>query len=306
MGRPPKENLPLTAETPLNPDLDANRREHAGNMAAVLEQFGDGLPYDQERLIHETLFYMQQSAEAALQVGRRLVVLKEAIPHGEFISIVENRLGINHTTAKRLMQAAVKLSAIGKKSNGATSHHLLEHIASKSKLFELMTLDTDDLEALAEGGTVANLELDDVERMSVSELRAALREHKENYKAQGELVAQRDTRIADLQTDLRKAKRHVQETPLDEAVIELAHEVNRYAFAALASIRGDLNRGIAELLNYSNVEGKGSAAIAHGWLLEIERAVAGIRAELNIPASLDAEVLPEFARMMRDDTDGED
>ncbi len=35
-----------------------------------MARFGDGLPYERERIVHEARFYMAQSAEAMLEAGR--------------------------------------------------------------------------------------------------------------------------------------------------------------------------------------------------------------------------------------------
>lgn len=297
MARKPKEVTTPQSEAVLDvAALDAARNEQAQRLQVVMKEFGDDLPYDQERLIHETQFYMQQSAEAMLQAGRRLVVLKEASLHGEFMGIVEGRLGINVRAAQRMMQAAIKFSG-PRLGNASTSTRLISAAGNKSKLFELMALEDSDLQELEEGGTVANLSLDAVERASTSELRQMVRELQENYKAQGEVLSDKSAKVDKLQADLKKVKRRVAETPDDQVIVELAQEVNRYAFSATAAIRGDLNKGIADFMLHTEVEGKDCRAIAHGWLLELERAINEIRTDHNIPHSMDAVVLPEFARM---------
>ncbi len=297
MARKPQKAAALTPDVPLDESaLEIARQQQADRMQVVLAQFGDGLPYDQERLIHETQFYMQQSAEAMLQAGRRLVVLKEATPHGEFADVVEARLGLNIRAAQRMMQAAVKFSN-PKLANASTSTHLIQAAGSKSKLFELMTLEDSDLEALAEGGTVANLTLDEIERMGVSELRAALREEKENYLAQGEMVAKRDAKIAELQTEVRKAKRRVKEAAPDEVAAELQAEVSRLAFAAEAAVRGDLFNGTQALMAHFNHEGNGDARpLIAGFLIQIERAVNEIYAEFDIPRELVSTASPDLSQ----------
>ena len=45
---------------------------------------GDHQQYDCERIVQETRFYLSQSAEAMLEVGKRLVILKKHEGHGEF------------------------------------------------------------------------------------------------------------------------------------------------------------------------------------------------------------------------------
>ena len=60
----------------------------------IAERFGDGTPYERTRVVGETRFYMGQSAEAMLEVGKRLIQLKENEPYGDFTEIVTEQLGI--------------------------------------------------------------------------------------------------------------------------------------------------------------------------------------------------------------------
>lgn len=74
----------------------------------IMQQFGEGLPYERDRIVHETKFYMAQSAEAMLEAGKRLIILKECEPHGDFTQIITEQLGLAERTARLVMQAAVK------------------------------------------------------------------------------------------------------------------------------------------------------------------------------------------------------
>lgn len=102
---------------------------------------------------------MAQSAEAMLEAAKRLTILKECEPHGEFESIVRDALGIPERTAQRLMQASIKYMS-PQLSAKAPALALL----GKTKLFELMTEDDDVLSELADGGTIAGMTLDDIDR----------------------------------------------------------------------------------------------------------------------------------------------
>lgn len=77
-------------------------------------------------------------------------------------------------------------------------------LLGKAKLFELVAEDDDDLAELADGGTVAGLTLDDVDRMSVRELRQALREARETNAAQQRVLADKNEKIDSLSTRLRR------------------------------------------------------------------------------------------------------
>ena len=115
----------------------------------------------------EIRFYQRRTVEAILETGKRLLVLKEMTPHGEFSQRVE-MLGFSERTAQRFMQAAAKTA---KSANLAV---LSTQVKSASAFLELVTHDDDTLESIAE--------MDDIDRMSASELRAAVRQAQQDNK----------------------------------------------------------------------------------------------------------------------------
>lgn len=160
-------------------------------LSQVSAQYGDNLPYSYDRVLNECAFFMEQSAKAAIELGRRLILIKEMEGHGNFGKALE-ALGISGDTANRVMKTSLKLS------NSATSRNLIQAAKSQSKVFELMVLDNDDLHALDEGQTVAGITLDDVDRMSVRELRAALRANREDLKAKDAVLKGKEAKITEL------------------------------------------------------------------------------------------------------------
>ena len=170
--------------------------------AEIAAQFGDGLPYDRNRLVNEARFYMAQSAEAMLEAGKRLIQIKENEPHGEFERIVRESLGLPERTARRMIASSIKYLS-PKLQARAPALALL----GKTKLFELMTEDDEELAGLAEGGTVAGLTLDDIDRMTSRELKLALREAREQADAQSQLIASKDTKLNEMDAKLTKQKR---------------------------------------------------------------------------------------------------
>lgn len=184
--------------------------QQAAQLAPALveidQMFSDGLPYDQKRIINECRFYMAQSAEAMLEAGKRLILLKEHEAHGEFTHIVTEQLGLNERVARRMMQAAFKYNSPQLESKRTTLAAL-----GKAKLFELMAEDDEELAALAEGGSVAGLSLDDIDRMSTRELRVALRQERSEADDSREdlekVIAQKDKKLNEYALELEKLQR---------------------------------------------------------------------------------------------------
>lgn len=129
----------------------------------------------------EIRFYQRRSVEALLEAGKRLLVLRELCQFGtEFDQRVE-LLGFSRRTAYRFMQAASKTA---KSANLAA---LSMQVKNASAFLELVTHDDDVLDGLQE--------MDDVDRMSASELRKALREIKADQEQMGRMLTEKDAKI---------------------------------------------------------------------------------------------------------------
>ena len=234
----------LNAEVPLSDDLNISLNTMAQHRVEIMQQFGDGLPYERDRIVHEARFYMAQSAEAMLEAGKRLIILKENEPHGDFINIGESELSMSKRTAQVMMQASIKYLSPQLESKAQTFALL-----GKAKLFELMTEDDENLAELADGGTVAGLTLDDVDRMSVRELRQALREARETNAAQQRVLADKNEKIDSLSTRLEKKSR-IQPPEPDEEVKKLRAEVTALAVEAESAIAVRLSSAFETLCAY--------------------------------------------------------
>lgn len=204
MGRKPNAITPLVEPPVMNDDglqasssalttLSVQANVHEAAVRQLALRLGYMLPADctdPDLIQRDIAANMRRSVESCFEVGRGLAVLKQACEHGQFLPRLED-LGIDHSVAKRFMQAAFKFS------NGATSHHLTKAIGSQSKLFELLVLDDDQTEELEQTGQTGGLTLDDVASMSVKELRAALRKERDTRKAEKDKLDA--THKADLQ-----------------------------------------------------------------------------------------------------------
>jgi superoxide dismutase len=172
----------------------------AKRIAAIDEQWGDGLPYDFERVATCYEGLAPQAADLILRMGRCLVWMKEREPHGRFHEAIRDRFGIDPRTARRFMAAAVKFR--GMKTLAAAN-------LQRTHLLELATLDDDQLAELDAGGTIADLELDDMARMSHRELRAALRKAKTKAERDAEIhekqLKRKDDKLNELDRKLELA-----------------------------------------------------------------------------------------------------
>ncbi len=165
--------------------------------AEIVERFGDGLAYDRSRVVSEARFFMAQAAEGILQTGKRLILLKEHEPHGSWQDIVVNELHMSARTAQVAMQAAAKFLSPALASKAQT-YALL----GTSKLLDLVSEPDDDLAELAEGGTLAGHTIDDIQAMSVRELRTALSDARKAAAAKDKVIQNKSTKLDKLEEQL--------------------------------------------------------------------------------------------------------
>jgi hypothetical protein len=197
---------PLPAAEVVDDKFSLERAQAASQDATTLAlqqitiatDYGDGLPYQRERVVHEARFYLAQSAEAMLEAGKRLIQIKENEPHGEFVTILTESLGLSRSSAQRMMAASVKY--LSPQLQGKQSLLAL----GKSKLFDLMDESDEELEALVGGGTLAGHTLDEIESMSARELKAALRDRDQQIAAKDQVLADRNAKIDRLEQRLHR------------------------------------------------------------------------------------------------------
>lgn len=198
MPRKPNPTAAPAQEGTTTEILDAKGRAlavQATLSSAVSAAYGEGVAYERERAVGQVRVFMATSAEAMLEAGKALIQIKENEPHGEFLQIVEERLGLSRRMAQVMMQAAVRYMAPALQSK-AQAPALLG--LGKAKLLELLIEPDEGIQELADGGTLAGLTLDDMQTMSSRELREALREARRREAAKDRVIAKKDAKLNEL------------------------------------------------------------------------------------------------------------
>ncbi|WP_434148118.1 hypothetical protein ACR2R6_12860 [Methylocaldum gracile subsp. desertum] len=292
-----------TADVPGLPMAAEAANEMHARSVAIIERYGDGLPYERNRYVDKCRYHMMRSAEEALEVGRALIVMKEHELHGEFLGCVES-LGIEYTVATRMMKAAMKFS------NLATSQHLIEAAKTKSKLFELMLLDDEDLTELQAGGSVAGVTMDEISRATTSELRAMIRKIKADHAqqiadlkgdldAKAKLIAAKNEKIDELAT---KLERKQDEPPL-LTTIKYIDDLHHETMAIATRIQASLVARFTAVIEAHGDEGNAHARLLVAQSLgQIVSAARTVAAEFDV---LPAEDAPSIFREAAGDDDRE-
>lgn len=174
-------------------------------------------------------FYQQRTAEACVEMGKRLLILKEMCPHGEFQTRLEV-LGFQTRTAQKFMQAVLKIS-------NASTPTLLSKVGSQSKLLELVTLDDDQIEALSNGDSIGDITLDDIETMSVRELKKAIKDARSDTAAKDELLNNKNKKIDELDAKISLRRQPDQQYALDqEREVHITGELAQSVTSLLTAI----------------------------------------------------------------------
>lgn len=220
----PAEDMTTTADVEVIQQATDSQDALNKHLATIDATYGDGLPYDSQRVITETRFYMGASAEAMLEAGKRLILIKEHEQHGGFLSALD-KIGLEPRTAQKMMQAAAKFS------NAPTMAHL-----GKTKMLELMAEADDDIQELADGGTLAGKTLDEIDRMTVRELKSALRQSREesaqNKETNETLLKKKDEKINELDKSLHQ--REI--ASLDEKVEQLSADLEKGTIKSIGAL----------------------------------------------------------------------
>lgn len=235
----------VDADTPLSTTaVDTVNR----NQLAINQQFGLE-PFNQDRVEAEIALHLIQANHSFWEAGTRLIQLKENLQHGDFIRSLA-RIDIAESTARRLMTGALKYA------NQPTLADLTKRAGSKSKLLELAFLDDDDLQELNDGGTVAGLTLDDVERMTTRELKAALRklrvDAKQSVDIKEQIIATKDKKLNELDQEVLrlKANKATEPEPVFKPVgADELEAIQKLTLHINAEIGGGLRHKIDALFN---------------------------------------------------------
>lgn len=203
------------------------------------------------------------------ELGGYLLLLKEACGHGQFLPALE-RLNIGVEASRRYMQIAKRFA------NSSTSRNL--EALGMSKLVELLPLDDEQIEDLTGLGQTGELALDDVARMSVKELRAAVREVRAERDADRQLLDKKNARI----DKLEREKRLIARLPANETLAVLQKEATAIMNDALGCIRGNLRQALAAL-SVENGQTSAEGVFMAGLVGQLAAELARLREEFDLP-----------------------
>lgn len=206
-------------------------------------RFGIDRPYDREAFINLARDAVSVISARVFVIGHICIQLRANEPDGTFGQALE-LIGIAPRFAQKCMAAVRKME-------GSDARKMLAGRLTSAKLLELISEDDDDLDSLADGGTLAGKTLDEIECMSTRELRAALRREREerqhDAEAHEDIVGRKDKKIAQLDLKARRLNKAPFREKLEATLQELS-EAAIAAESALDTLRAGL-LGLDELHN---------------------------------------------------------
>jgi len=159
--------------------------------ARLAELFGDGREFDPVRTADEVRYWMVQTSMAFWEACRRIAWAHCMMSTDAWVDWVEKDIGLHRRQAYKYLTIAKTLGGHEKQdrllSLGSTKAHEL-----------CMNLDDEDLRVLENGGTIGDLEIDDIQRLTTRELRERLQRREREAQTAKQKAASHKAETEDL------------------------------------------------------------------------------------------------------------
>ena len=258
----------------------------AMNSVMVMEQWGNGEVYNEDRWIERGRQAMRQTVEGMFELGRVLIVLKEHMTWEKFADVCEV-FGMSVRAAQQLTQATRRFATPQMQK---AQSKLME--LGKSKLLELLVEEDEALADLADGGDINGHTLDDIDRMTRNELRAALRESRETAEAKDKIIADKNKKVDELAEKLAKKQTGKEPSPEDVGS-ELTMRLSGLEVAA----RSDLSRFaevFEQMLAHGEANGYDHRPQMVAAINQIIRDAETLRERFTLPQEAPTNAKPEW------------
>lgn len=235
-------------------------------------------------------FYQRRTAEGCMEIGKRLLVMKELAPRGEFLARIQLH-GLSKSTAYRFMQAARKFSKLPKLGTLAVTPE------SAGRFLELLILDDDELKELDEGGTVRGINFDSIDLMTATELKKALRDANERIEAKDAVIKDKSAKI-DTQAETiaslaaKKQKADAEPVSVDQALIDARSTLQATAIRIKMDIASRLMPQALALIAMDNAQNTYAGAL----VIDIKRELDIVVGDCGLPTVIDTDPTPEWMR----------
>ena len=272
--------------------VDASATEMALHSEHIMTKFANGEAYNEAIWIERGRYAVRQTMEGMFELGRALIVIKEHTPHGKFTEIIKNEFGLHERESRRLMNATLRFLDPQMQKAAPKLMDL-----GKSKLLELLVEEDVTLTGLADGGEVAGMTFDDVDRMTVRELRLALRENREQLAAKDKVLGDKNAKIDELAEKLEKTKK--KGSVKEPAPADVGNELHMAAGTKEVAIRSQivqLGEYFAQMAAHEQAHGISHRAKMVGIINQIIMDCEHLREQYGLPEDIPDGEMPEWMR----------
>ena len=168
-----------------------------------------------EKTTTEILMLKDQTAQNIIEIGKRLIEVKNNLEHGEFLNWLEDKVEFSRYTANRFMKIATEFSNVS----------AVQHLGSK-KLFLLAGLDEEDREEVMRENNVEDMTSRELEQVvkEKKEIKKKLEEEQEFSNELQEEIKEKEKQIKTLQNEIENIQVPQKEIIEKEVVKEVIPE----------------------------------------------------------------------------------
>lgn len=151
-----------------------------------------------EKTTAEILILKDQTAQNIIEIGKRLIEVKENLQHGEFSEWLKKRVDISHRTANNFMKVATTFSNSQSISN-----------LGSTKLFLLAGLDEENREEVMQENNIEEMTTRELEQVvkEKKEIKKQLEAEKEYSEELQEAIKEKEIQIRNLQNEIENVSK---------------------------------------------------------------------------------------------------
>lgn len=167
-----------------------------------------------EKTTAEILILKDQAAQNIIEIGKRLIKVKNNLPHGEYLNWLENSVDFTERTAQRFVKVAIAFS----------NTTPVSHLGSR-KLFALAGLDEEDRQEVMQENNVEDMTTRELEQVikEKKQIKEQLEAEQEYSNELQEAIKEKEEKIRTLQAEIEKIQ--IPEKEIVEVEKEVVKEV---------------------------------------------------------------------------------
>ena len=168
-----------------------------------------------EKTTAEILILKDQTAQNIIEIGKRLIEVKENLQHGEFSEWLKKRVDISHRTANNFMKVATTFS------NSQSIANL-----GSTKLFLLAGLDEENREEVMQENNIKEMTTRELEQVvkEKKEIKKQLEAEKEYSEELQEAIKEKEIQIRNLQNEIENVSKPEVQVVEKEIIKEIIPE----------------------------------------------------------------------------------